>query len=528
MTPFPVGVEASITVGELKREIIKENHNDLGHIDPYKLTLYKVNIADDENLVKNMVQKVSANIPPLNVTMALSELELYPSIPPPGTIHISVQLPPNSTARRNLTVDALYKRLNRYHFVLVRGTSASGKSTLAQLLYNHIRTKEPTTDPILTGYLFKEECGWLANLKHQCDYNPNGPNVVIIDGAQTSYEDLSFWEDFLKPIGPQSLGRVILFTSYGILPNRVTTQGIPIIVPYHQQGFPSPQPNSPIWSTGSIYPGGRFTQDFLDYVFHVTAGHVGAVYDWLGAVMEHESYHALKPHNGEYSLEIFQTQFPISEFWSALDKRSTFRGALPTRGHLSSPELSRLFRAVLSNNYGFVEYYLGNQAIGSTLIKEHSLSDFAINVIRLFSHLQLSSPRRVSASNTHRPPEARFQDEFYRCCLDYSNGSLISFPGSGYENGRVDLYIPQKEWGLRLLRDGDTLENSSSRFAGPGAYAKMTFNDYIILDFRQTQPQESYPELTKLYHVIFESDYKNVHIRLGSSLEKIAEFELVN
>lgn len=181
-----------------------------------------------------------------------------------------------------------------------------------------------------------------------------------------------------------------------------------------------------------------------------------------------------------------------------------------------------------SLHQGFVEYYLGNQAIGSTLIKDHSLSDFAINVIRLFSHLQLSSPRRVSASNTHRPPEARFQDEFYRCCLDYSNGSLISFPWSGYENGRVDLYIPQKEWGLRLLRDGDTLENSSSRFAGPGAYAKMTFNDYIILDFRQTQPQESYPELTKLYHVIFESDYKNVHIRLGSSLEKIAEFELVN
>lgn len=275
----------------------------------------------------------------------------------------------DSTARRNLTVDALYKRLNRYHFVLVRGTSASGKSTLAQLLYNHIRTKEPTTDPILTGYLFKEECGWLANLKHQCDYNPNGPNVVIIDGAQTSYEDLSFWEDFLKPIGPQSLGRVILFTSYGILPNRVTTQGIPIIVPYHQQVTLRPIdhgdgiPSAGLSLTSAEftdmvhrkYPGGRFTQDFLDYVFHVTAGHVGAVYDWLGAVMEHESYHALKPHNGEYSLEIFQTQFPISEFWSALDKRSTFRGALPTRGHLYSPELSRLFRAVLSNNYVTME-----------------------------------------------------------------------------------------------------------------------------------------------------------------------------
>jgi len=63
----------------------------------------------------------------------------------------------------------------------------------------------------------------------------------------------------------------------------------------------------------------------------------------------------------------------------------------------------------------------------------------------------------------------------------------------GNASGRVDFYIPVKKWGVELLRDGDRLENHSSRFTGTGAYAKMEFEDYIILDFRTTSPQKPHP-----------------------------------
>jgi hypothetical protein len=150
----------------------------------------------------------------------------------------------------------------------------------------------------------------------------------------------------------------------------------------------------------------------------------------------------------------------------------------------------------------FVEYYLGTELAGSTPIADQDLPNFAINVIRRLSpknlspqeihyyHKPISSQEQIGASDKLRPREARFQDEFYRCCHEYANGSLISFPEFGYASGKVHLYIPCREWGVELLRDGDSLEDYSSRFIGQGAYPKMKFSDYITLDFSTEQPQK--------------------------------------
>lgn len=74
--------------------------------------------------------------------------------------------------------------------------------------------------------------------------------------------------------------------------------------------------------------------------------------------------------------------------------------------------------------------------------------DFVINVISLFSPKMLSTTRRVGpAGYVQRPPEAQYQDEFYRCCHVHSHGSLVSFPEFGTAKGRVDFYIPAKKMG---------------------------------------------------------------------------------
>jgi hypothetical protein len=249
-----------------------------------------------------------------------------------------------------------------------------------------------------------------------------------------------------------------------------------------------------------------------------------------------KSYRDPKKKNGKYSLEIFKTQFPIGRLHSCLENASAFRRGLPTPMELHKPKIARVFRVVLSKNSvskemmktsedeetlgrcfkrgwlhatmhqyetryifttplhrWFVEYHLGNAVTKSTPINQN-LPAFAVNVIRQFSRVILSTERQiVGASSIQRPPEAQYQDEFYRCCHKYSNGSLISFPEFGDASGRAYFYIPCNQWGVELLRDGDGLEGHSSRFTGQGAYAKMNFSDYIILDFRRTEPRDRHP-----------------------------------
>jgi hypothetical protein len=226
----------------------------------------------------------------------------------------------------------------------------------------------------------------------------------------------------------------------------------------------------------------------------------------------------------------------MERLWAGLNSRGIFRRGLPGLEDLRKPDIARIFRAVLCNNHvtkqeldstdqasldvcfkqgwlhaitseeevtlyiftthlhqWFIEYYLGMKVLDDNAIAGQDLLSFAIEVIHRFSPLQLLFQRKLGTSGMQRPPEAQFQDEFYLCCHAYSKGSLISFPEFGNANGRIDFYIPVKRWGVGLLRDGDQLENHSSRFTGAGPYVKMEFKDYILLDFRTKAVRKEHP-----------------------------------
>jgi hypothetical protein len=123
-----------------------------------------------------------------------------------------------------------------------------------------------------------------------------------------------------------------------------------------------------------------------------------------------------------------------------------------------------------------------------------SILRFVRDVIVKFSPYKLSTEQRIGPGCIQRPPEAQYQDEFYRSCHAYSNGSLQTFPEFSTAKGRVDFYIPSKEWGVELLRDGDRLEEHSGRFSESGAYGTtLKLSDYIILDCRKTWPMRPHP-----------------------------------
>ncbi|GBE83059.1 hypothetical protein SCP_0501040 [Sparassis crispa] len=220
------------------------------------------------------------------------------SSPPPLGPHIL----------RTETVAALYEALNRYHFIRaysffimravdskgtqVRGTLASGKTTLAALLFGHIRAEEPNTVVCWIGswpesirYEYNRYRGWLLQRRGFVE-----DGVVIIGEVQNTYWYSGFWNSILKEIGPSSWMRVILFASYGdprypdartnVLASppvrRVTLQRAKVA--FSRWGlFLTPGEYEDFANT--LCARSRVDEDFIKAVFDVTAGHVGALAD---------------------------------------------------------------------------------------------------------------------------------------------------------------------------------------------------------------------------------------------------------
>jgi len=130
---------------------------------------------------------------------------------------------------------------------------------------------------------------------------------------------------------------------------------------------------------------------------------------------------------------------------------------------------------------------------------------FVVDVICKFSPGLLSAERRIGPGCIQRPPEAQYQDEFYRCCHISSNGSLVTFPESGTAKGWADFYIPAEEPGVDLLRDGNQLENHFGRFSKTESYrTALPLSDYIILGCRTTHPEEPHsPQICRNCTMLF-------------------------
>ena len=146
----------------------------------------------------------------------------------------------------------------------------------------------------------------------------------------------------------------------------------------------------------------------------------------------------------------------------------------------------------------FVEKKLCD-SIHATRPGSDSLLQLVIAVIKGFTPRFLRK-RRIGPGCIQSQPDAQYQDEFYRSCHALWKGSLTTFPESGTKNGRVDFYIPSKQWGVELLHEGDRLKQHSCRFSGSGAYGNdLMLSDFIILDCRTSQPRRSHDRMCIYY-----------------------------
>ena len=110
---------------------------------------------------------------------------------------------------REATVAAFFTHLQAVRVIHVRGTPASGKTTLSLLLHDHILSIRPDLQVIWQNWGETRDINWFK-------WTHKEETVLIIDESQASYDDLRFWANFVKPVADKRNGPMIaLFGSYG-------------------------------------------------------------------------------------------------------------------------------------------------------------------------------------------------------------------------------------------------------------------------------------------------------------------------
>jgi len=126
-------------------------------------------------------------------------------------------------------VAVLWEQLQQVRVIHVRGTLASGKSTLADLLKAYVERERPDIDVHLFDWpldtkrfeyrsYYRLINDILGEPKTKSDTWLKRQNtLIIVDEAQRSHKFVNFWNEFVKPLASErQYGPcVILFSSFG-------------------------------------------------------------------------------------------------------------------------------------------------------------------------------------------------------------------------------------------------------------------------------------------------------------------------
>ena len=114
------------------------------------------------------------------------------------------------------------------------------------------------------------------------------------------------------------------------------------------------------------------------------------------------------------------------------------------------------------------------------------------------------APVFLPGQSTEPPPEAQYQQEFYRCVLETTLGHVRVTPEfasakNAKVTGRIDLLFQSQNGGLRSLETEALLapRGQDACFQDNGVYGAWMksgiMDDYIFLDFCRAVPKQPHP-----------------------------------
>lgn len=163
---------------------------------------------------------------------------------------------------------------------------------------------------------------------------------------------------------------------------------------------------------------------------------------------------------------------------------------------------------IYTNGCRYLEYLYGTQPRPFPDDAFPTIESLCRKVLKHFSpkNLRHCMDGKFSTATQLRPLEAQYRDEFYRAFAHVVGQDVpISSEWSLRGNGRVDFYIPQKKWGIELLREHDSVDEHYNRFKRGGRYYSWIedgmVEDWIVIDCATSLPASGMQS-----HLVFPSD----------------------
>jgi predicted AAA+ superfamily ATPase len=142
----------------------------------------------------------------------------------------------------------------------VRGTPASGKSTVLHLLHQYIHENEPSALVYRLDGWTRDGIHYVDKLSSQVEGFPSNVDktYLLFDEGQDTYDDHLLWNGFFKGLPAFGAFYVAIFCSYGSPGNRATpySQGTPLRIGDHQR--------IQLWPTETTSLGLLLTRQELD------------------------------------------------------------------------------------------------------------------------------------------------------------------------------------------------------------------------------------------------------------------------
>ncbi|KAF2395821.1 hypothetical protein EJ06DRAFT_534505 [Trichodelitschia bisporula] len=482
---------------------------------------------------------------------------------------------------RTTLLETVVARLERTGVVQLRGTPASGKTSVMDLLYHYLRLQGNQVH-LLSRYPKGATKPWFDQLK---ELMPDAhtdvlctPAYILFDEGQTSYADAIFWNEAIKgfvfaccygssaDLGNDESALTPLTLPENCIVGLRPSAFVSVGMFFSQEEFMSWGMKKTTAISASI------SNEALDMLFKFSEGHIGLATALIENFLESHPSMVLDckiiVRNGKEiqsaSLEHFLFNrdglvdvirccaayrgFPHDTFQDPDARKVLIKAAIEGFAQLqdvNSEALRKCYvkgylHAVVKDGSSMVYTYPTevHRWFAAMTVVPQLTRPFPFESVRECVLTGLKSFCGNALRRESKTPEAAYGAELYRTIYKVTRARVIPTPEfSSKELGgqRIDFVIPEVHWGIELLRDGIQLQEHYDRFVGEGRYTSFSFKYCIVVDFRSSRPAKSFRKFNlpsrrvqTSYFVVFDPGFFTCVVLDNMLKDVVSEFALLS
>ena len=491
-----------------------------------------------------------------------SLLNFVPFPPKSNAVHKGL---PDATQKPVILRSALVKRISeimeRQMSLLITSPSFTGKTALANLMYNHWQQNGKNVHYIsfaryesgqdLDEY-FKKRLG-------QCiDDVMLSTGYLIMDETQNIYSHPNFW-GALK--SGEQVAKVLAFGVFGLSTAKYDDRSPSQFQQkwyYDNVKFTDKECMELVEAFKQYQPIAReiLIPDILGDLFQFLNNHPGLVYLALHTLcceFTRSPYNArgiadIRPliAKGNLLFELFKAQCFVMKYEKIVQMLGAetdkvmqvlvMNDSIPLDDSLldihrsgiciaDRTERTLRFSSEIMRVFYRDLYYKAIYGVGGSNVitswKNETVLTLLKRILKLFNPQVFTNTQSMGRDGQRY--ERIYQDEFYRCCYLLAPSKCHPDVGAIYgSRGFLDFYLDgELQWGFELLHNGEKLQGHIDRFdLVSGRYADIPLADYAVVDFYETEKGVDVCD-GHYYKVVFSQDFKMIQLSHNGVVEEI-------